>query len=234
MITYNGEDFLYDQIESILNQLSIDDELIISDDSSTDNTLTIIRSFNDSRIKLYENRLFRNPTFNMEFALMQANGDIIFMCDQDDVWLDNKVMKMIEYLHVYDYVVHDCYITDSKLNILHDTRFTKDSNIKKNKYLALFYSTPYQGSCVAFKREILNKALPFPRFIQSHDRWIGNVASFFYKPKLISDKLILYRRHGQNASSSTTGKSPNRFLKRIYFRFGYVYGLLMIKFKLKR
>lgn len=226
MITYNGAKYLEAQLRSILKQLNLDDELIISDDGSTDSTIEIINSFNDSRIKLFVNNYFKNPTLNMQNALKMAKGDFIFMSDQDDVWVENKVSIMKAALEKDFYVVSDCFITDSNLNIISETRYTKEANIKKNKILALFFPTPYQGSCAAFRKEILSKALPFPIGIQSHDRWIGNVAAFYYSVKFIPEKLIFYRRHSENVSTATTGKSPNRLMKRIRYRVGYIKALL--------
>lgn len=226
MITYNGERFVKDQIMSILNQLSGSDELIISDDGSVDRTIEVIQNIGDSRIKLLQGNKFRNPTFNMENALKYAAGDIIIMSDQDDIWLDNKVEVIKGYMKDFDYVVSDCFITDGELNIIHKTRFIPEANIATNKYLALFKPTPYQGSCAAFNSKVLKKALPFPKYIQSHDRWIGYIASFFFKHKLIPERLIYYRRHDNNVSTSSTGKSRNSILDKIKFRFGYIYALI--------
>ncbi|MHB9097317.1 MAG: glycosyltransferase, partial [Syntrophales bacterium] len=96
MATHNGERFIRRQMETILTQLAPDDEVVISDDSSTDGTLEIVRSFADSRIRLFVGNTFFSPTFNFESALRQARGDIIVLADQDDIWLDNKVMVVRE------------------------------------------------------------------------------------------------------------------------------------------
>lgn len=87
MATYNGGQYLKAQIDSILNQLSVNDELVISDDHSTDNTCAIIKQYNDSRVKLVLNELTKGVTHNFENALLHSNGDIIFLADQDDIWL---------------------------------------------------------------------------------------------------------------------------------------------------
>ena len=226
MITYNGEKYLKEQVVSILKQLNNNDELIISDDSSTDSTVNILESFNDNRIKLLKNNKFRNPTFNMENALKHAKGDYIFLSDQDDVWLENKVQTIISYLKEFDYVVSDCYITDENLRINNETRFLKEAKITTNKFLALFRPTPYQGSCAAFRRNVLQKSLPFPKYIQSHDRWIGYIASFFFNYKIIPEKLIYYRRHSNNVSTSSTGKSKNSFKQKVFFRIGNIVALV--------
>ena len=90
MATRNGEKYLIKQLESILIQIDQDDEVIISDDSSTDRTVEVIKYLKDSRIRLLENNTYLNPIFNFENALRQATGEIIALSDQDDIWLNNK------------------------------------------------------------------------------------------------------------------------------------------------
>lgn len=235
MATHNGEKYIKEQIKSILSQLSSGDELIISDDGSTDSTLDIIRGFNDSRIKIFLQTSPKNllsheyATLNFENALRNAKGDFIFLSDQDDVWVDNKVEVSMNYLKVYDYIVSDAFVTDAMLNIVSKTRFTKEEKVYFNKFLAVVLSTPYQGGCAAFKRCVLEKALPFPKGLQSHDRWIGNVAAFYFKYKIIPEKLIYYRRHETTTSSTfgTGGRSAG-LLKTISYKLGYIKGLLSI------
>ena len=91
MATHNGEKYLHKQLASILNQLGPEDEVVISDDSSTDTTVKIIRDIADPRIRLLENNTFYSPVYNFENAIRHGSGDIIVLADQDDVWLDNKV-----------------------------------------------------------------------------------------------------------------------------------------------
>ena len=96
--TYNGEKYIRQQLNSVLIQLGENDEVIISDDSSSDATVEIVRSFNDSRIKLLVDNKFSSPVRNFENALKYATGDYIFLCDQDDIWLPDKVKSMLPYL----------------------------------------------------------------------------------------------------------------------------------------
>ena len=93
MATYNGSRYIKEQIDSILSQLSALDELIISDDHSTDSTYKIIKSYNDNRIKFYLNELEKGVTHNFENALLHSKGDTIFLADQDDVWNKEKIQK---------------------------------------------------------------------------------------------------------------------------------------------
>lgn len=101
-----------EQFDSILSQLSDEDEIIISDDSSTDKTLAIIDSYHDKRIRVFPNQKFHSPIFNFENALKHARGDYIFLSDQDDVWECDKVKIILPYLSRYSLVVSNCSIMD--------------------------------------------------------------------------------------------------------------------------
>ena len=233
--TYNGAKYIKEQLESILCQLSEDDEVIVSDDSSTDETLQRIAELDDSRIQIYifdrdksGLSLINLVTTNFENALKKATGEIIFLADQDDVWCENKDKIMSLILKEYDYVVSDCYLTDSNLIVKSNTRF--DGSVTLSRWKALYKPTPWQGCCAAFRRSVLEKSLPFPKGIQSHDRWIGYVASFFFTYKILEDPLIFYRRHDTNASTST-GKSRNGIVYKIRTRLKYIYELIKLKFR---
>ena len=89
--TYNGEKFIEEQIRSILLQLDSHDEIVISDDHSTDKTIQIIKSINDDRIKIIYNKNNKGYTNNFENAISKASGDFIYLSDQDDVWKPTKV-----------------------------------------------------------------------------------------------------------------------------------------------
>jgi glycosyltransferase involved in cell wall biosynthesis len=213
MATYNGEKYIEDQIDSIICQLSLEDELIISDDSSTDNTISIIKKYNDSRIKLIENQLFKNPIYNFENALTHATGDFIFLSDQDDIWDKDKIAIMQKYLQIYDLVLSDCRIVDNQLNTIQNSYFDK---IKSSPGFLrnLIKVNPYMGCCMAFHKKVLKKALPFPKLIPMHDFWIGMIGELNFKIKFVDDQLVFHRRHTSN--SSTTGeKSTNSLWKKV-------------------
>jgi len=204
LASYNGEQFIAEQIESILAQLSTGDELIISDDGSNDQTIGITSSFNDSRIKIINNDKCKGVIKNFENALMHAKGDYIFLSDQDDVWLPSKVKESIKYLDKNLLVVSDCRVVDKQLKEISHSFFRLRgskkgilNNIVKNSYL---------GCCMAFRKELLQYALPIPNGAAMHDIWLGLVAETQGTVQFIDKQLILFRRHGANASF-TTGKS---------------------------
>ena len=91
--TYNGERYIREQLDSILSQLSLDDEVIISDDGSKDSTIEIISSYLDSRIKVFKNNGKHGYVGNFENALNHSSGDFIFLSDQDDIWELQKIEK---------------------------------------------------------------------------------------------------------------------------------------------
>ncbi len=223
--TYNGEKFLKPQVDSVLSQLSQDDEIIVSDDGSSDNTIEILESYKDRRIKIFKNSR-KGVISNIENALQQSIGEYIFLCDQDDVWVENKVSIIMKAIVESDLVISDCYVTDQNLNIIYES-FYKQNNSKNNKWLALL-KNPYLGCCMAFKRKVLDAALPFPAKIPMHDIWIGNVAAFKFQVMFIPDKLIYYRRHGNNASTASAPTKAS-LVKQINYRLPIVTALVRLK-----
>lgn len=213
--TYNGERFISQQMKSILKQISPHDEIVISDDSSTDRTLEIIRAINDPRIRIFDGNSFKSPAFNFENAIFKAEGDIFFLADQDDVWADDKVQVTLEYLKTYDLVVSDCTVCDEFLNVVAESFFKLNGSSKG--IIHNFFRNGYLGCCMAFRRNILTKALPFPKDIPMHDIWLGFVAEMYYKSYFIKKPLVAYRRHGNNASP-TAEESKYSFFKKIKFR----------------
>ena len=218
MPTYNGEKYIKIQLESILSQLSTEDEVVISDDSSSDDTLQIIQDLNDSRIRILHGS-FHSPIFNLENALKAAKGDYIFLSDQDDEWMPNKVEKMMKYLTKYDCVVSDAVVIDGEDRIINES-FFKLRNSKTGKWYNLLRNC-YLGCCMGFNRNILEKSLPFPKDIPMHDIWIGAVVEEFGKGYFLPEKLIKYRRHGDNASP-TAEKSIYSFCGMFMFRYNIV------------
>jgi glycosyltransferase involved in cell wall biosynthesis len=220
MATYNGEKFIAEQIQSILIQLDEEDEVIISDDSSTDDTVYLIKSFNDPRIKLFENQKFSSACMNFEFALKQASNDYIFLSDQDDIWVDGKVKTMMEALMDFDVVVTDHSVIDESGHLIRESFFRHIpsgrgiiKNVIKNTYF---------GCCMAFRQKVLKKALPFPTDIEFHDYWIGLVAGLFFKSKFIDFPFTLYRSHENNVTSGTLLQSPNPWHLKLKYRINVV------------
>jgi glycosyltransferase involved in cell wall biosynthesis len=230
MATCNGERFISQQLFTILPQLSSDDEVIVSDDSSVDRTVEIIESFNDKRIRLFRNQTFRSPTYNFENALKHARGEIIFLSDQDDEWVEGWVKTACAELKGVSLVVCDAYMVDSEGKLFSDADVKIYHGVRKPGTLRNLYRNGYIGCCCAFRREILEVVLPFPSKLPWHDWWIGLVADSFFSTKFLRDKFIRYRRHENNVST-TGGKSSFTLWSKIRMRSRIGFALLRLKAK---
>ncbi len=198
LASHNGEKYIRRQIESILGQLGSEDEIIVSDDSSTDATLAIVRSLEDSRIRLFANNTFYSPVFNFEHALKQATGNIIILSDQDDIWLENRVALVREKFrnppHRWYLLVTDGRVVDEGEQVTHESIFEligTGPGFFKN-----LWNNRYMGCCLAFSRELLEIALPFPRSLPMHDMWLGQLCELTGVTEFVPVPAILYRRHG--------------------------------------
>ena len=228
--TYNGERFIREQIDSILRQLSSDDEIIVSDDGSTDDTISIINSIDDKRIRVIEGPRKQSPTSNFECALKASKGDYIFMSDQDDVWKPNKVKICMEWLQRYDCVVSDAEVTDSSLNPLYPSLYAI-MQVRQGRIYNTIWKNGYTGCCMAFRRNVLEASRAFPKDIPMHDIWIGNVAAYKYNVMFIPDTLIYFRRHEDTTSCNGKG-SKYSIWQQMKFRWSVIKNIanLYIKF----
>lgn len=223
LAAFNGEAFLEEQMLSILSQLSQEDELILSDDGSTDNTMAIVKSFakKDPRIKCIAGPK-KGVTANFGAAIAEAKGEYIFLADQDDVWLPEKVAATLALFQQSPQtlvVISDLKIVDENLQVLYPSYFAYRQvqagffkNILKNKYI---------GAGMAFKKELTARILPIPAKIPMHDMWIGLLAG--RKVALLKQPLTLYRRHGKNASEIETTSS---FKQKVIWRYYLVINLI--------
>ncbi|MDP2187401.1 MAG: glycosyltransferase family 2 protein [Sphingobacteriaceae bacterium] len=230
MPMYNGERYLEAQLLSILDQLDESDEIIISDDGSTDGSRACIEAMQDRRIRIIQGPGAGNPSKNVLNALNAAEGNYIFLADQDDVWMPNKVSTVLEQLKSYDLVVHNCTVTNEHLEVIAHSFF--DLHGSRPGFWQNWWRNHFLGCCMAFRREVLNKALPFPAAIPMHDSWLGLVATAWYRTTFIPETLLLYRRHGQNASS-TSAPSTNSFLAKLTDRFWLLSGFILTLWRSK-
>ena len=202
MTVCNSERFLKPQLNSILRELGPEDELVISDDGSTDCTMSIIAGMQDRRIRTVENSPERRGVIqNIQNAMVHCRNDIIVLSDHDDIWLPGRiarVQKVFESNRDVSLVVCNAEVIDEEDRVVHPS------------YYALRYSGPgvlknilkntYIGSCMSFRRSVLPIVLPIPKRVPMHDMWIGILNDIFYKSVFISDVLVRYRRHSDNIS----------------------------------
>jgi glycosyltransferase involved in cell wall biosynthesis len=204
MAVFNGERYLAEQVLSILPQLQDDDEIVIVDDASIDGSVAILEGMNDRRIHIIRQTHNLGVLKTYERALTEARGDVIFLCDQDDVWREDKVEKILgvlSYYHDVSLVISDGMIIDADGNITERSCLVSGkfygsilSNLVRNRYL---------GCTMAFRRHLLRYCLPFPDDTPMHDMWIGMVNQLVGKVGYINEPLISYRRHGNNTTTGT-------------------------------
>ncbi|MBQ8008776.1 MAG: glycosyltransferase family 2 protein [Bacteroidaceae bacterium] len=218
--TYNGVNYIREQLVSILCQLSSHDEIIISDDGSTDNTIDVLESIRDLRIKIIYNKGRHGVVPNFENALRNSTGDFIFFADQDDIWDEHKVARCMTALKDADLVVHNA-------NVFYENGGHQDEDFFQLRhsgsgYWKNLYKNTFMGSCMAFRKEVKEYVLPFPRHILWHDMWIGLMVEKKGKTKFIKDKLLYYRRHENNVSA-TSSKSTFSTWKMLKYRLQMLY-----------
>lgn len=203
MATYNGEKYLKEQLTSVLVQLGKNDEIIIVDDFSIDKTISVINSLNDRRINIIKNKFNIGPIKSFEKALRNAKGDIIFLSDQDDIWLPNKVTKVLTDFKNSDacVVVHDAKVTDKELNVTCNSWNVKNNNKFGGGWIKTLIKNSYTGANMAMRRKVLMECLPFPSNIPMHDWWIAITCKKRHLKIFVdNDPLILYRRHEGNVT----------------------------------
>jgi len=203
MTTYNGELFLSEQLRSILSQIHDGDELIVSDDNSTDSTLEILTEFNNEygNMHIFSNKENIGVIKNFEKALLHCKNDVIVLSDQDDVWFDTKLDrfrgKFVENSSLM--VISNAIIVNEDLNIEFGLIFSEK---KKEKFslMSQVFHNKFIGCCIAFNKELLELALPFPGNISMHDWWLGTCALYIGDVSYIKEPLLYYRRHSSNTS----------------------------------
>lgn len=197
MAAYNGENYIVEQIDSILSQLKEGDELIISLNPSTDRTEEILKTYveRDCRVKLFICKE-KGVIKNFENAIMKCSNDIIFLSDQDDIWVNNKIEKQKKYFNDYNIgaVCHGCIFIDEFGALWGETQnvLVREREIK---WWEIIVKNPVQGATLAFRKELRENFLPFPKNIPMHDSWIGLCICKTSKLLYINEQLLLYRQH---------------------------------------
>ena len=215
--TYNGEKYLREQLDSIIKQTYKNIRILISDDCSKDRTQEILQEYEkkDDRIKIFLHDRNLGSNKNFEFLLRQVESKFYMLSDQDDVWLRNKVEIFLKYLKEYDLVISNHTAVHADLQLYEGYK----SKVLIPTLWNTLYRTQFLGCCMAFHRRLLSKILPFPQVPLMHDIWIGLMALKYGRIGIIQEPLLLYRRHGGNASVNLEKKSSNSLTFKILYRF---------------
>lgn len=238
LATYNGERYISEQLDSIMRQTRLPDELIISDDVSTDSTLDIVADFTRRAsfpVRVHVNQERLGSTRNFEAAIRACKGDIIFLCDQDDFWYPEKIARMEE-----------CFVNDTEVGAvftdadvvnkdLHSLgprlweriRFSlrEQQHISVDALTVLLKHYVVTGATMAFRSSYRDFILPIPE-TWVHDAWIALIIGASSRLIILPIPLIAYRQHGANQIGlPRSGKNRDKSFSAIYAPLASLYEL---------
>lgn len=209
MCTYNGEKYVAEQLRSILAQTYPNIELIVCDDNSTDQTVSVVASYQQKHqhIYLYQNSVTLGFNKNFEKAIGFAKGDWIAIADQDDIWLPRKLEALFDMIESDTLLVHS-YNAEFKNDDATHTFFNHSRvRFKGSKTSELFFYNTITGHTMLLHKNLLQAAMPFPAGVY-YDWWLGVHASLISNVRLHPDALVLHRQHASNVSHIQKAASP--------------------------
>jgi len=218
MATYNGEKFLRAQLNSLLHQTYPNLEIIISDDNSTDNTWQILQEYTCyPQIKIIRNKVNLGFIKNFEKAAIHAKGDFIAFCDQDDIWMPEKIAALYNAIGSHSLVYSDSILIDEEGNDMQKSLsdFRPLQNIYDVSSLAFF--NVVSGHTMLVKKEVLQAALPLPAGIEYHDWFIAVEATRQNGCVYLDKKLTYYRQHARTCT--TTIQCKNKKSRSLAIRY---------------
>lgn len=201
LATYNGARYLPVQLRSYLDQERMPDELVVSDDGSSDETCALIKSFAESApfdVKLARHETQLGYVGNFNRALAMTSGDLVFLSDQDDLWLPAKIRDVAALADLRPellVLMNDAVITKGDLTA---TNLTKLGQLRSAGYPDRAF---VMGCCCAIRRELLDLCLPIPDGARGHDNWIVDFSNGLEATFILDKALQLYRRHESNESA---------------------------------
>lgn len=212
MAAYNGQDYIKEQIESILNQTYTDWKLIIQDDCSTDDTLNIAKEYAKQypqKIRVFQSETNSGSAKNNFFSMLKyAKSEYVMLCDDDDIWLRDKMrmsLNRIKELEVKNgkdkpLLVHsDVAVVNKDLNVLCDSIYTyQNMNSARNKLNNLLVQNIVVGNTMMVNKALLNMIKSIPKNALMHDWWFALIACTFGEIGFVNKETVLYRQHEQN------------------------------------
>jgi glycosyltransferase involved in cell wall biosynthesis len=212
LATYNGELYISEQLDSIANQTKLPDELVVSDDNSTDSTLDIVNEFArhvDFPVKVSINKERLGSTRNFEVAICACSGDIIFLCDQDDIWYPDKIARITEHFMnnaEIGVIFTNADVVDQNLNLLEGSLWKRikirqqeltEVAAHRGAFKVLLTRNFVTGATMAFRAEYRQNIVPIPKE-WVHDYWIALIISISSDLAALPTPLIAYRQHSSN------------------------------------
>ncbi|AZI25275.1 glycosyltransferase family 2 protein [Pedobacter sp. G11] len=196
LCTYNGEKYLVEQLDSIVNQSYPNIEIIAVDDCSSDGTVDILKAYAEKYpyFQVYENEINLGYIKNFEKAIRLCTGEFIALADQDDIWHLNKIAVQVNEIGASILVYHDSTFMNSE-GISMNKKMSEVINMYHGESFKPFlFFNSLSGHEAFFKSSLVQYSLPFPKGI-FHDRWLAYTATNIGNIKYIDQPLVQYRQH---------------------------------------
>ncbi len=209
ILTYNGEKYLREQLDSVYNQTYKNIEVLVFDDCSKDGTKDILEQYHKSHgLQYYVNPTNLGFLGNAEQSLKACKGDLIAPCDQDDIWKPEKLEKLLEHMGNSVLIYADSSTMEEDGTKHNDHFFADKLNlIQGSNPQNFFFGNSVSAHAMLFKRELLKYVFPIPKALYYHDWWIAFVATTIGKISLYPDSLVYYRRHNDQVTNYKDDKN---------------------------
>lgn len=225
--TYNGESFLSKQLDSLVQQTYRPLEIIVVDDQSTDSTWDLLQEYSrrSDLFSIHQNRDNLGYVKNFEKVLSLCTGDYVALCDQDDIWLPNKVSEQVAEIGDFSLVYSKpSYIDEHDIPV--DMPPFKVNRLSGRCPLNLLFHTCVTGHLALIKKEVVSQALPFPVSARAHDIWIPLVAAAINGIHASDKILSYYRIHAKNISRNKNNRKQQNPIKQILDRRQFIHNRL--------
>lgn len=244
MATYNGEKYIEEQLQSIINQTYTDWRLIISDDCSSDRTVEILKCYQEKyseKIIVHENSISSGSAKNNFYNLLDyTTSEYVMFSDQDDVWKPDKISitynKMLEMEKEcggdMPLLVHtDLCVVDKNLNVINNSLFAmQEMDYKRDKLNNLLVENIVTGCTVMVNRYLLDMVIKKPKFSLMHDIWLALIATVFGQIGFINKATVFYRQHDNNLVGAKNTESIMYIVKKM-FSFEKIHNILLAQYK---
>jgi glycosyltransferase involved in cell wall biosynthesis len=198
LCVYNGERYLKTQLDSLLSQTYQNIEIIVTDDCSTDASFSILESYvSKGNIKVYRNVENLGFVKNFEKCLQLCTGQFIALCDQDDIWLANKISMLIQHIGNNLLIYADSLFIDTEGNSLNKKISYQRNFYKGDDHRPFIYTNCVSGHAILIKKELVPYIFPFPENV-FHDWWIAYIASTVGSITFVPQVLVMYRQHSKS------------------------------------
>lgn len=199
MATFNGERYVREQLDSILDQLGPDDEVVVIDDASSDSTVRVLHAVDDTRVRVYPRAANGGYVAAFQEAIKRSSGRYVLLSDQDDVWMPERVERMIGALDSSQVVASNMVILGTDERASWWMLGSQARQWRRNILRIIAGVSGYYGCGMGFRREFATVIVPFPAFLsESHDLWLALAGNLAHSIALIEEPTVRRRVHGEN------------------------------------